>query len=50
MKNYAKSLAAVTFLLGFSVAANAEIRPLIAVRLPFAFVANGKTLPQAHTR
>ena len=45
MKNYAKSLAAVTFLLGFSVAANAEIRPLIAVRLPFAFVANGKTLP-----
>ena len=45
MKKYAKILAAVTFLLGFSVAANAEIQPQIAVTLPFAFVVNGKTLP-----
>jgi hypothetical protein len=45
MKKYAKILAAGTFLLGFSVAANAEILPQIAVRLPFAFVVNGKTLP-----
>jgi hypothetical protein len=45
MKKHAIFLVAVTFLLGFSVAANAEIRPQIAVKLPFAFVVNGKTLP-----
>jgi len=45
MKKYARIVVAVTFLLGFSVAANAEIQPQIAVTLPFAFVVNGKTLP-----
>ena len=45
MKKYARILIAVTFLLGFGVAANAEIRPQIAVTLPFAFVVNGRTLP-----
>jgi hypothetical protein len=45
MKKYARILVAVTFLLGFSVAANAEIRPQITVKLPFAFVVNGRTLP-----
>jgi hypothetical protein len=45
MKKYAKILVAVTFLLGFGLAANAQIQSQIAVTLPFAFVANGKTLP-----
>ncbi len=45
MKKYAKILVAVTFLLGFSVAANAEIRGEVVVKLPFAFVASGVTLP-----
>ena len=45
MKKHARILVAVTFLLGLSVAANAEIRPQIAVTLPFDFVVNGKTLP-----
>jgi hypothetical protein len=45
MKKYARILVAVTFLLGLSVAANAEIQPQIAVILPFNFVVNGKTLP-----
>jgi hypothetical protein len=45
MKKYARILVAVTFLLGFSVAANAEIRPQIAVTLPFAFVVSGRTFP-----
>jgi hypothetical protein len=45
MKKYARILVAVTFLLGFSVAANAQMQPQIAVTLPFAFVVNGKTLP-----
>ena len=45
MKKYARILVAVTFLLGLSVAANAEIQPQIAVTLPFNFVVNGKTLP-----
>ncbi len=45
MKKYARILVAVTFLLGLSVAANAEIQPQIAVTLPFDFVVNGKTLP-----
>jgi hypothetical protein len=45
MKKYARILIAVTFLLGFCVTADAEIRPQIAVTLPFAFVVNGKTFP-----
>ena len=45
MKKYAIILVAVTFLLGLSVAANAEIRGEVNVKLPFAFVASGITLP-----
>jgi hypothetical protein len=45
MKKYARILVAVTFLLGFSVAANAEMRAQVIVKLPFAFVASGVTLP-----
>jgi hypothetical protein len=45
MKKYARILVAVTFLLGVSVAANAEIQPEVMVKLPFAFVASGITLP-----
>jgi hypothetical protein len=45
MKKYARILVAVTFLLGFSVAANAEIRGQVIVKLPFAFVASGVTFP-----
>jgi hypothetical protein len=45
MKKYARILVAVTFLLGLSVAANAEIQPQIAVTLPFDFVVSGKSLP-----
>lgn len=45
MKKYARAIVAVTFLLGLSVAANAEIRGVVKVTLPFEFVANGKTLP-----
>jgi hypothetical protein len=45
MKKYARIIVAVTFLLGFSVAANAEIRGQVIVKLPFAFVAGGVRLP-----
>ena len=45
MKKYARIIVAVTFLLGFSVAANAEMRAQVIVKLPFAFVASGVTLP-----
>lgn len=45
MKQYARVIAAVTFLLGLSVAANAEIRSEVIVKLPFAFVASGVALP-----
>jgi hypothetical protein len=45
MKKYARILVAVTFLLGFSVAANAEIRSEVVVNLPFEFVASGITFP-----
>jgi hypothetical protein len=45
MKKYARIIVAVTFLLGLSMAANAEIRGVVKVTLPFEFVANGKTLP-----
>ena len=45
MKKYARVIVAATFLLGLSVAANAEIRSEVIVKLPFAFVAGGATLP-----
>jgi hypothetical protein len=45
MKKYARNLVAVTFLLGLSVAANAETRSQVVVKLPFAFVASGITFP-----
>ena len=45
MKKYARIIVAVTFLLGFSVAANPEIRGQVIVKLPFAFVASGVRLP-----
>src|ERR1700733_9725794 len=45
MKKYASLLVAVAFLLGLSLAANAEIRGEIVVALPFGFVVGGKTLP-----
>jgi hypothetical protein len=45
MNKYARLIVAVTFLLGFGVAANAEIRSVVRVTLPFEFVASGKTLP-----
>jgi hypothetical protein len=45
MKKYARIIVAVTFLLGFSVAANAEIRGQVIVKVPFAFVASGVRLP-----
>jgi hypothetical protein len=45
MKKYARVIVAVTFLLGLSVAANAEMRSEVIVKLPFAFVASGVTLP-----
>ena len=45
MKKYARIIVAVAFLLGVSVAANAEIRGEVVVKLPFAFVASGITFP-----
>ena len=45
MKKYARILVAVTFLLGFGVAANAESRSEVVVKLPFEFVASGITFP-----
>jgi hypothetical protein len=45
MKKYARILVAITFLLGLSVAAKAEVRAQIVVTLPFEFVVGGKTLP-----
>ena len=45
MKKYTRVIVAVTFLLGLSVAANAELRSEVIVKLPFAFVASGVTLP-----
>jgi hypothetical protein len=44
MKKYARILVAVTFLLGLSVAANAEMQPQVTVSLPFDFVAGKTTL------
>jgi len=45
MKNYARIVTAVVFFLGLSGAARAAIQDDIVVRLPFKFVAGGKTLP-----
>ena len=45
MKTYTRILVATTFLLGLGVAANAEIQPVIAVTMPFEFVAGKTTLP-----
>ena len=45
MKKYTRILVATTFLLGLGVAANAEIQPVIAVTMPFEFVAGKTTLP-----
>jgi hypothetical protein len=45
MKKYARSLAAVAFLLGLGVTAKAESGSRIVVTLPFEFVVSGKTLP-----
>ena len=42
---YAKTLVAITFILGLGAAGNAEIRPEIVVTVPFTFVVSGKTLP-----
>jgi hypothetical protein len=45
MKKYARILVAATFLLGFSAAANAEIRGEVVVKLPFGFVASSYWRP-----
>jgi hypothetical protein len=45
MNKKLKSLIAVTFLLGLRVAANADIRDQVLVKLPFEFVVSGTTLP-----
>jgi len=45
MRKYSKILAAVIFLSGCGVAANAEMRGEIIVKVPFGFVAGEKTLP-----
>jgi hypothetical protein len=45
MKKYTRNLVAVIFLLGLGAAANAETQPVIAVTMPFDFVAGKTTLP-----
>ena len=45
MKNYARILVAVVFSLGICGAARAATQDDIVVKLPFTFVAGGKTLP-----
>jgi hypothetical protein len=45
MKKYSKILAAVILLAGCGIAANAEMRDDIIVKLPFQFVAGERTLP-----
>ena len=45
MKNYAKILITVAFFLGLSGAVKAATPDDIIVKLPFEFVAGGKTLP-----
>jgi len=50
MNRSVRVLVAFTFLVGLSMAANAEIRGEIVVTLPFGFVASGKTLPAGINR
>jgi hypothetical protein len=45
MKKYTRILAAITFLLGLGVAANAETQAELDVTLPFEFVVGNTTLP-----
>ena len=45
MKKHLRILVAVTFLCGLGVAAKAETRAEIVVKLPFQFSVGGKTLP-----
>ena len=45
MNKYARSIVAITFLVGLGVAAKAETRAEIVVTLPFGFEFGGKTLP-----
>jgi hypothetical protein len=45
VKKYASVLVAITFVLGLGVAAKAETRDAIVVKVPFEFVVFGKTLP-----
>jgi hypothetical protein len=45
MKKHARILATITFLAGCGIAANAELRDDIIVKLPFQFVVDGTTLP-----
>jgi len=45
MKTHLRILVAVTFLFGLGVAAKAETRAEIVVKLPFQFSVGGKTLP-----
>ena len=45
MKKYARTLIAVTFLLGLGVAAKAETQTEVVAKVPFQFVVDGKTLP-----
>jgi hypothetical protein len=45
MRNYARILVAIVFSLGLSGAARAATQDGIVVKLPFEFVAGGKTLP-----
>jgi hypothetical protein len=45
IKKYARILCAVALLCGLSVAAQAELRDDVAVKVPFDFVVGKKTLP-----
>ena len=45
MKNYAKTVVAIAFLLMFSGAAKAQSQDGMTVDVPFQFVVHGKTLP-----
>lgn len=45
MKNYAKPLAAIAFLLGLSGAVEAESQDGVTVAMPFEFVVGARSLP-----
>jgi hypothetical protein len=45
MKNYVRILAAIAFLAGCGIAANAQMQDNIIAKVPFQFIVNGKTLP-----